>query len=191
LVGGATEKSARGAVKGPWTDRLKLIERALGWPRKLLAKNLGFRDARPVDRIVEGGIPDVETLLKLQAIESLYAEQIEDRRNRNGGPKKAVEFPPDWVECRERWWIGGVKHESAARPADLAALGENRATAETVLRGRYDPRNFPGRSLKIVDWSAAGRARFAKDRQAGPRKRYKIVRVRKADLDGSSTEGPQ
>ncbi len=176
-------------MKGPWTDRLKLIERALGWPRLRLAQELGFVKANPVDRIVNGGIPSVETLLRIQAVERLYAEQIEHWRGRNGGRRtKAVLFPPASIECRQRWWVGGVQHVATARSADLAALGAAGPDAPALSR-RTDPRNFPGRVLKIVDWTAEGRAQFTKDRQARSRSRFKVVEWRPAKVDAANTGG--
>lgn len=167
-------------TKGPWTDRILLLAKSLGWSVEKTANELGFKKREGLYRIMRGARAQVKTVLRLQALEQLHAEAIANY-NPHRRIKRPVLFPPKWVECLERWYPG--TDEGTLRPADLAALGTNSADAASVLTGRYRPENFPGRTLKAVDFTAAGRLQLAKNR---PRKsRFpKFVRV---GLDGSYT----
>lgn len=156
-------------MSGPWTKRLLLLKKSCGWTLQRLANELGFSDRKPVNRVIHGGRASVRFVLRLQGLENLHAEQIK-RWVESGGrarPKKSTAFPPDWVECRERWF---PEDESAARPADLEALAILGSDPAGVLTGRYRPDNFPNRILKVIDWTFQGRALYRKNRPSRARR---------------------
>lgn len=170
-----------------WKVRVKRAMQALGWPAQLMAEQLGLRGAESVKRLLRGGRPSVDVLKRLQTIEARYAGEIEKNKlDPHRSVRKAYLWPPGWVECNKRRWILGPESSPPARPADLAALGGDRTDASNVLTGWLDPSNFPGRSLRTVDWTAEGRRRYAADRAAEARRRDDERRkLRRAPSGGS------
>lgn len=162
-------------VTGPWTERLKLLMKACGWTIARLAEEMGIGSGS-LTRVMRGGRAKVQFVLRLQALESLHADNLTRWKETRGRwrPRKADLFPPAWVECRERWW---TDEEQASRPEDLAEMGTGSADPSGVLTGRYGSDNFPGRTLKVVDWTTAGRALYRKNRPSRARRR-KIVDLR-------------
>lgn len=148
-----------------WAERVKELMRAMGWPKALMATKLGLADESSVLRLLRGGRPTVEVLLNLQRLEKEHAGAIEARKGKRGA-RQARLWPPAWVECRERWWDNEPETKPPSRPADLAPVATSRTDPAVVLTGRFDPANYPGRSLRVVDWTPAGRARYAADRAA-------------------------
>ncbi len=154
-----------------WAVRVQRVMRALGWPKELMARELGLVSPRAVQRLLDGGRPTVEVLLRLQKIETTYAGEIQAYIPGRGRRKKAYLWPPRWVGCLNRRWIGGPEVKPPSRPADLQALGPSRTDAASVLTGWLDPGNFPGRVLRVIDWTPEGRRRYAKDRADAARER--------------------
>lgn len=154
-----------------WSVRIRRLMNAMGWPTELMALKLGLVSHDAVTRLLRGGRPSIDVLARLQSLEQLHAGEIEKQK---AAPSRRIArshtWPPDWIECRKRWWIERHGDKPTTRPADLAALDVNRTNPEIVLTGRFDPANFPGRVLKVVDWTPAGRRRYAEDRAAAARK---------------------
>lgn len=163
-----------------WSVRVKRIMHALGWKRELMARELGLVHPDGVTRILNGGRPRVEVLLRLQQIETRYAAEIEAGRKPGGDMRKAFIWPPMWVECNKRRWIGGPESSPPSRPADLAALGSGGTDAEAVLTGWLEPGLYPGRVLRVIDFTLEARRRYAQDRKdaAGERDATKRGRSR-------------
>lgn len=167
-----------------WKVRVKRAMRALGWPGELMAQELGIGRAALL-RVLKGGRPSVDALKRLQVIERKYERQIEKlRADTKHAPRKAYAWPPRWVECGKRRWIGGPEVQPPSRPADLQALGGDRTDGSTVLTGWLDPRNFPGRTLRVVDFTAEGRRRYAEDRENEARRRDSLKSRSGAVVDG-------
>ena len=172
--------------------RIKRLMRAMGWPKKYMALRLGMRAEAAVTRLVNGGRPTVAVVLRLQELEAEYAGTLEVQKR---VPWRTVGrthlWPPVWVGCRKRWWV--VRHgaiEPTTRPADLAALAGDRTRPEVALTGRHDPRNFPGRTLRAVDWTAAGRAKYAADLREQLGRPKVVKRIVPGDFERSA-EGKQ
>lgn len=169
-----------------WKVRIKRAMQALGWPLALMAEELGLKQAVSVTRLLRGGRPSVDVLKRLQAIEVKYAGEIEKNKlDPHRSVRKAYLWPPGWVECNQRRWVLGPDHSPPSRPADLATLGANRTDASIVLTGRLDPRNYPGRTLRVVDWTPEGRRRYAADRKAEARRRDDLKRRSRTTTAGS------
>jgi transcriptional regulator with XRE-family HTH domain len=146
-----------------WSVRIKRLRFAMGWPYPLVAIKLGIGETA-LRRLRNGGRPKIEVLLRLQELEKRHAVEIEkQRRVPYRRVKEAYLWPPSWVECKQRWWVEIGESKPASRPPDLQALGETRTDDATILTGRLDPRNFKGRALRVVDWTLAGRTRYAED----------------------------
>lgn len=159
-------------VTEAWSVRIRRLMHALGWPEQLMAERLGFSRSNAVKRLLRGGRPSVDVLLRLQALEKLYAGEIEKQKaNPKRRVRKAFLWPPIWVGCRKRWWVERCENKPAARPADLQMLGQSRTDPAVVLTGRLDPRLYPNRVLRIVDWTAEGRRRYAADQENAARER--------------------
>lgn len=173
----------------PWSIRIQRIMNALGWPAPLMAERLGLSSHGSVLRLLRGGRPRIDALLKLQAIERLYAGEIEKQKLRPGRRvRKAHLWPPPWIRCNQRWWVERQENKPPSRPEDLASLGASSADPAAILVGRLDPRNFPGRTLRVVDWTAAGRDKYARDCEERAR-RYAASGERKTVHVGSNPKG--
>ena len=174
----------------PWSVRIARAMRALGWPKPLMAERLGMKNHKSVTRLLAGGRPTVDVLLKLQAIEKLYAGEIEKQKaHPNRTVRKAYLWPPPWVGCRQRWWVERLENKPAARPADLAALGPDRTDPANILVGRLDPGNYPNRVLKIIDWTPEGRRKYAQDREDAARVADAARRAGKRRVGRKRVEG--
>jgi len=183
-------RKVRIGVTEAWSVRVQRVMRALGWPVQLMAERLGLKSEGAVVRLLRGGRPAVEVLLRLQSIERLYAGEIEKQRARPGRTvRKAYLWPPRWVGCRQRWWVERRENKPPSRPADLQMLGADRTDPAVILTGRLDPRLYPGRVLRIVDWTVEGRRRYAADQENAARERDAARKAGKRSVGGKRAEG--
>jgi hypothetical protein len=111
--------------EGRWNRRIYDVAGAMGWSFVEMARGLGFSTRQALSRILEGGLPRVEAILKLEQLESTYEREI-TTYIRGHRPRKLY----------RRKFLEGTLHPHLKRPEDIAEMGKvgtNRA-AERLKR---------------------------------------------------------
>ena len=134
--------------KSPWARRIRDLGGALGLDIGGLGKQLGYCNGAAVLRVLKGGRPSVDFLLRLQKSEAVYEREIKEfirqarpfKRNRErylayGSPQ--VQRPPDIAE------VGLLEALGTPSPASIRADAKRaRAKAKALIwQRRFNEKN--------------------------------------------------
>lgn len=140
-------------VTSPWAIRLTELMYACGWSHSVAAQKFGLVNTTGIKRLLDGGRPRVEQVLRLNTLEQAYAGEIEAFRRGDIQIKRGA----------KQWWTPGNRFDwriPETRPESRKALGE--------AVGGVVPEGEAPRIYKLVLYSNAKRA---------DRRTYRTVRT--------------
>lgn len=138
-----TGMRASSTTESPWAARLLELMKACGWSPKAAAHKFGLKSSLAIKRLLEGGRPRVEQVLRLRTLEEAYAGEIESFRLGHIQIKRGA----------KQWWTPGNRFDwriPETRPQSRTALGE--------AVGSMDGSESAPRTFKLVLYSNAKRA---------------------------------